>query len=371
MPVVVLRGEPYAMGHAHGLRYRAQVHASVANLMAFIESKVPNFPWRLSFIRWRLSAAYAGMKPYIPAAYQEELRGLADGAGVPLAELERLHALPEVAAIWCTNSVAYGRATRDGRLLHLRNLDWAIHSDVQRHAAVFVRHPADGRPSVSIGYFGFIGALTGINDVGISIGQIGADTADQGMRGIPMPFLIRRVLEASSDLPTAVRVIETAPRTAGFHYVIADAVRRQGVAVETTRRHCAVLWAGDEAARDVAYAVRIPDVTVRADPALDPAIRNLQRASGGEPGQAGIEPPKGSAYEVRYRRHARLIQEMYGHLDPEGMMTIARAVAPPSNVHSVVFAYPEMWVATARGATPAAQQPYHHYDLTALFALAE
>lgn len=89
---------------------------------------------------------------------------------------------------------------------------------------------------------------------------------------------------------------------------------------------------------------------------------------GVKPSQSGIEPPKGKAYDVRYRQHALLIQEMYGHLDPEGMMTIAKAIAPPSNVHSIVFAYPEMWVATARGAVPAAQQPYFRYDLKALFA---
>lgn len=371
LPVVVLRGEPYAMGYAQGSRYRAQVQASVANLTAFVESKLPAFPWRLAFIRWRLSAAYAQMRPFIPAAYREELRGLAAGSGVPLAELERVHALPEVAAIWCTSGVAFGRATKDGRLLHLRNLDWAIHSDVQRYAALFVRHPTHGQATVVAGYFGFIGVLSGINESGISAGQIGADTEDQTIQGMPMPFVLRQALEEAGDLAAAAQVVQRAPRTAGFHYVFADARRRQAVVLETTRHHCAVFWAGDEAAKEVPYAVRMPDVLVRADPALDPEVRETQRCSGGRPGRPGLEPPTGSAYEIRYRQQALLMQEQYGRLDPEAMIAIARAIAPKSNVQSIVFADPDLWIATARGTTPAAQQPYLHYDLKELFARAE
>ncbi len=81
-----------------------------------------------------------------------------------------------------------------------------------------------------------------------------------------------------------------------------------------------------------------------------------------------MTPPKGPAYDVRYKRHALLLRKSYGRLTPHTMMDVARAIAPPSNVQSIVFAYPEMWVANAHGPLPAAQQPYHRYDLIALFA---
>ena len=45
---------------------------------------------------------------------------------------------------------------------------------------------------------------------------------------------------------------------------------------------------------------------------------------------------------------------------------IARSVAPTSNVQSVVFAWPDLWVANAQGTTPAAQTPYHHLSATRL-----
>ena len=371
LPIVVLSGDPYALGYAHGSRYRSQVQASVANILAFVESQAPKVPFQGRFVRWRLSSYFAQMRPFIPPAHLEELRGLADGAGVPVAELERIHALPEIASAWCASSVAYGPATLGGRLIHLRNLDWAIHSDIQRYAAVFVYFPQGRRPFVSLGYFGFLGVLSGVSDLGISVGQIGAKTVDQTFQGLPMPFLLRRVLEESEDLETAVHLIEDAPRTGGFHYVVADALRRRAVALETTREHCAVFWAGDVQARGVPYALPTPQVIVRADPALDPVVRERQRCSKGDPARPGLEPPGGSAYEVRYRQHTLLIREQYGRLDPQGMIAVAQTIAPPSNVQSILFAFPEMWVANARGTTPAAQQPYVRYDLTALFQMPE
>ncbi|MBI4313210.1 MAG: neutral/alkaline non-lysosomal ceramidase N-terminal domain-containing protein [Candidatus Omnitrophica bacterium] len=364
LPVVVLEGDAYARGLAHGSRYRAQVRASVANILHFVEQEAPPIPFlRAGFVRWRLTTYFDQMKPHIPKDVLEEMRGLADGSGVPLPELERVHALPEIASVWCSNSAVYGPATRDGRLIHLRNLDWAIHSDAQRYSAIFVHRPAQGHAYASVGFFGFVGVLSGVNDAGISVGQVGAQTIDKTIRGVPMPFLLRDILLHTGDLETAVQKVQKAPRTSGFHYLFADALRKKAVALETTRKHCAVFWAGDEEARNVPYAVPIASAIVRADPALDPTVRNLQRCAKGDPSRPGLEPPGGKAYDVRYRQHSLMIQERYGQWDPERMIEVAKAIAPPSNVHSIIFAFPQMWVATAEGGARAADQPYVRYDL--------
>lgn len=43
------------------------------------------------------------------------------------------------------------------------------------------------------------------DEKGISVAQIGAKTVDKTLRGIPMPFLLRRVLEEASDLEEAIK----------------------------------------------------------------------------------------------------------------------------------------------------------------------
>ncbi|MCM8812097.1 MAG: C45 family peptidase [Candidatus Omnitrophica bacterium] len=366
IPVLFLSGSPYEMGYQHGSLMPRQVKASVDNVMAFIKREV-GIPMMGTWLAYRkLDQTWAAMKPHVPASFLEEMRGLADASGIPLKTLERVHALPELMATTCAAFAAFGRATRDGRMVHIRNLDWAIQSDVQRYAAVFVHHPKNGKRFVSLGWLGFTGVISGINEEGIAVGEIGSETVDQDMKGTPMPFLLRRVLQESEELEEAVEIIRTAERTTGYNYLFSDAQTKRAVALETTKSHCAVFWIDQEP--EAPYRISVENVIFRADTAFDPQVRDLQTASKGDPDKPGLESPEGSgAYETRYKGQGLLLRQFYGQVDPEIGMSIARAIAPKSNVQSVVYAFPKLWVANARGRDPAATQVYHEVDLAPLF----
>lgn len=365
--VVSLSGTPYEMGRQHGETLRDEVRASVGQVLGYFRRYL-RIPWMRTWLvnAW-LERGWRQAKPFIAPEVFEELRGLADGSGVPLAELYRLHAVPD-RTYSCSNFAAWGRATDGGRLIHLRNLDWNIQAGLQRFAVLFIVRPNGKRAYVSPGWAGFIGVLTGINDAQVSIGQVGAETADATFRGEPMAFLMRRVLEESDRLDEAVELVRAARRSVGVNYVIAQAGARRGVALETTHSAARVFEADDPAEHEIAYARPIADAVFRADTAVDPAIRDRQWASGGDPTRPGAEEPQGSsAYDTRYLGQAAGLMAHYGRLDVQGARAIAAAVAPGSNVQSVIFAWPELWVANAQGVTPAARSRYHRFDLEALF----
>jgi len=356
LPVLILRGSPYDMGYQHGSLLRREVRASVKNIMEFADRRLRVPGIGRMIVRGKLDRAWSKMKPFVPDRYLEEMQGLADGAAIPLRTLQRVHAIPDITSVTCASAAAAGAATRDGRLIQIRNLDWAIQSGIQRYAVLLVHHPKTGRPFVNISWLGFIGVISGINRQGISVAEIGAETQDTNLQGIPMPFLLRRVLEESDDLAQAVKIIQTGPRTVGYNYVIADAKARNAVALETTRQHFAAFWMDKEA-------------IVRSDWALDPQVRDLQLTCNGNPSKPGLESPSGvSSYEIRYRGQAELLKQFHGRLDPEIAMAIARAIAPPSNLQSVVYAYPQIWVANARGRRPAATGVYQQVDLEDFFS---
>ena len=365
-PVIVLSGTPYEMGRQHGTALREEVQASVRRVLSYFRRYL-KVPWVGPLaVNWWLDRVWSDAYRFIPPAYLEELRGLADGSGVPLAELERLHAIPD-RTYSCSNFAAWGRATTDGRLIHVRNLDWNIQAGIQRSPVVFVVRPEGAHAFVNVGWAGFIGVLSGVNDARISIGQVGAETVEMTFRGEPMVFLMRRVMEEADDVDEAARLIRRATRTVGVNYVVADAKAKRALAIETTRRHVRVFEADDPAEHAVSYARPMADAVFRADAAMDPAIRDRQLASHGEPSRPGLEPPGGSAYDVRYLGQAAGLQAHFGRLDPAAARSIARAVAPDSNVQSVIVAWPDLWVANARGMTPAARTAYHHLDLEELF----
>ena len=372
LPVVTLRGSPYEIGYQHGTLLRDEVRAAVADTLAFARRHYLRVPLIGAWIVNRVLDVVADMeRPHIPADDLVELQGVADGSGVRLQDLQRILAFADLSSSGCSSFVAFGRATADGRLLHGRNLDWNIQAGIQRHAVIFVVHPAgrERRSFVSVGYAGFIGVLTGINSRGISVAQIGAATADRTLRGMPMPLLLRQVLERAASLDEAIAIVRNAPRTVGYNYVFADAKRKLAGVLETTKTLCAAFAPNDPREASVAYAITVPDAVFRADTALDAAVRERQWASKGNPKQPGLEPPGGSAYEVRYRGQGERLREHVGALTTDDALAIMKAVAPPSNVQSVVFAYPDLWVANARDLAPAATQPYHHFNVRSLMGL--
>ena len=366
LPVLHLSGTPYEIGYQHGSLMPREVRASLRTVMAFVDREV-GIPLIGKWLACKkLDQAWSKMKPFVPQEYLEEMEGLSAGAGIPLETLQRVHALPELMSTTCSGFAAFGDATKGGRLIQIRNLDWAIKSDVQRYAALFVYRPKEKRPFVSIGWLGFIGVVSGISENGISIGEIGSDTTDQDLKGIPMPFLLRRVLEKSGDLKEAANIVMDAPRTGGYNYLFADAKAKQAVAIETTKRHYAVFWTDQEP--EAPYRVPVKNAIFRSDTSFDPIVRNLQISSCGDPSKPGLESPVGSgAYDIRYRGQGLLLRKFYGAIDPETAMAIARAIAPKSNVQSVVYAYPQIWVANAEGRKPAATRPYQEISLEELF----
>ena len=361
-----LDGSPYELGYQHGRLLKDEVRQSVGQVLGYFRGYLKLPVLGSLAANWWLDRPWIQAMPFVPGDALEELRGLAEGAGVPVRELWRLHAIPD-RTYACSNFAAWGRATAGGRLIHARNLDWNIRAGIQQHAAVFVVRPTGQQAFVNVGWAGFIGVLSGINEQQVSIGQIGAATVDATWKGMPMVFVMRQVLERASTLGEAVRIIQDAPRTVGANYVIADAKVPTALAVETTHRRVSAFEADDPKEQGVSYAAPLGDCVFRADTAVDPQIRDWQVASGGNPKTPGLEPPTGSAYAVRYLGQGEGLRQRYGRLDAAGAIAIAKTIAPDSNVQSVVFAWPIMWVANAQDTPPAAKTTYHELDLEDLF----
>src|SRR3989338_6880658 len=115
-PVVHLSRTPHELRRRHGERPREEVEAWVGRVLRYFRAylKIPLI--RGWLVNGWLDSAWGQAKPFIPPEYLEELRGLADGAGVPLRQLYRLHAIPD-RTYSCANFAAWGRATAGGRLI--------------------------------------------------------------------------------------------------------------------------------------------------------------------------------------------------------------------------------------------------------------
>ncbi len=216
--VLKLWGTPYQMGYAHGTLCADEIKG-------FVKRIILAMCLGMNTDEAQLDAAWAQMAPFVPERYLQELKGLSDGSGVPLVDIQRAHAIPDLSEFHCTFFAAWGSATADHHLHQIRALDYAMAAGLQNCPALIVSRPAGGQRFVNVGWLGFIGVVSGMNDRHLALSEIGDHFGDEHetLAGEPMPFLMRQVLEEAGDLATAIRLFSQAKRTSSFLYCVSDA----------------------------------------------------------------------------------------------------------------------------------------------------
>ncbi|MBN2311315.1 MAG: hypothetical protein JXR94_20225, partial [Candidatus Hydrogenedentes bacterium] len=321
--VLHLKGTPYEMGYQHGFLARDRVSDAMALFDGLLGLARKETGMPRAAVEFVLDWVYAGCAPHIPERHRRELEGLADGAGVDLQMLRRFHVLSVLSERDCSVFAVFGKATGNGHVFHGRNFDWNMSLGLQDNAALILYKPEGMVPFASAGYLGTVGILSGMNMEGIAVGQVGAINTDGRHRGIPLMFLLRRILEEAHDVDDATRIIQNARRTVGYNYLVADGDAAEARAYETSAHYCAVFTDNDPKEALVEYAIPIDDAVFRADTAMDQNVRRHQRCAKGYPNM-----PYGSqSYDGRYKPMATMIREGYGAIDQAAALAIVKAVA--------------------------------------------
>jgi isopenicillin-N N-acyltransferase like protein len=334
-PVLHLKGTPYEMGYQHGALLKDSVRQNMHNILE-VEAQKEIHLGPLSIKPRLLMGAIPRLeRPYVPDRYINELNGLAAGAGLKPEDAVAGNFLPEL--FHCSGFAIMNSATADSTLYHGRVLDYAVGWRLQEHAVLIVAEPEGGIPFVNVSYAGFIGSVTGMNARHVSIGEMGGGGAGHWL-GMPMPLLVREVLEKAGDLDAAVSVFRDHPRTCQYFYVVADGNSNRAVGMQAT-------W--DE------FHTVAPG---QADPLLAKPVKDCVLLSAGK----------------RYDELVSRAKAGLGKFDAAGALHLMDCpVAMKSNLHDVLFApaSTKLWVANASAdCRPAAEQPYHEFQLTELLA---
>lgn len=272
-------------------------------------------------------------RPFIQPAYFEEMRGLAEGAGVSLELVQMMNIFPEF--FHCSGVALMGDATKDGTLLHARVLDYMVGVGLQDEAVVMAVDQPEKNRFVTVGYLGFIGSVTGMNEHQVAIGEMGG--AGQGdWDGIPMSLLIRQGLEDFSTLAEVETFMRESPRTCEYYYVLSDGKGPSAIGIAATPEKFETFAPGE--------------FHEQLQQPVDHAV--LLSGSG------------------RYEKLVERVKAEYGTIDRDSLIEIIkRPVAMKSNLHNVIFEPQNLHlvVADASRNGPACNEPYRSYSWNVLF----
>lgn len=330
--VVHLWGNPEQIGRAHGQLLADEARRCVDSTLYLVglAHAVRQGTWLPDDLR----GAWARLRPHIPQAHLREAEALAEAAGIDPQVMQLTQVFPEL--FHCSGFAVMDSATADGKLYHGRVLDYMTHIGLQHVNTVFVMQPEDRLAFVNVGYAGFIGSVTGMNDQQISLGEMGgAGLGDWD--GVPMATLMRRALEECRTLDEVQQLWTESPRTCEYFYVWADGKTRQAVGVAATPEKIEFIHPG------------------QTHPLLGEGIRDALLLSRGERLDALCERVEGQ----------------HGQIDVQAALGLmARPVAMKSNLHNVLFVPEdlELFVAHADSRRRAYDRPYVRMNLGELLA---
>jgi hypothetical protein len=330
--VLHLEGSYYDMGFQHGTLMKDEIVQAAARIMA-----IGNISWKGNFAE-SLDEAWNRTSPHLPEKYKEELKGMADATGLPLADVQRFTIFPEL--FHCSGFALWGKATADGELLHGRVLDYMRSAGLDQWALVIIQKPQGANAFVNVAYSGLVGSVTGMNDQQVGVGEMGGGGAGK-WDGMPMTFLVRECLESGNTLDDVMRIMRDTPRTCEYYYVISDAKADNG--------------------RGKGYGVAaFPESVKFIGPnEFDERLPH--------PYEDAVLLSAGDRYECLAARAGK----MYGKFTPQTALDLmARGVSMTSNMHNALYKPKtmEIWVANSTVRQPACNLPYRHYDIRALMA---
>jgi len=216
--VLLVAGSPYEMGYQQGKLLGKECRGLIEKILFF--TRAAESSGAKDFLKdGSFEQALARSGKFIDRRFYEEMKGLSDGAGISFRDVKLANIFPEL--FHCSGFALFGNATEKGKLLHGRILDYMTEVGLQDYAVVTVAKPNGYNAFVTIGYTGFIGSVTGMNAKQITVGEMGGEGGD-AWDGMPMSFLMRKVLEEADTLEEAVGIFEKTPRTCEYYYVVSD-----------------------------------------------------------------------------------------------------------------------------------------------------
>jgi isopenicillin-N N-acyltransferase like protein len=181
-----------------------------------------------------------------------------------------------------------------------------------------------------------LGTVTAMNEKGLAMGEMGG-RGEGKWDGLPMSFMMRRVMEECTTVEEAVALMKKTPLTCDYYYILSDKNKSMRGIVATTGSPLEVLKPGEQ-------HKLLPPV------------------------------PEDCVYFSRGKRAKLLgkrLHENFGKIDAEKMIEIIKyPVAMRFNIHNAVF-LPEsltFYFADAEDKTLACFMPYYKLNIKELIS---
>lgn len=214
-----VEGNPLERGIAKGKLTEKLMYEQEKVFVSKIEELVPS-KFQQKIVRGFLRYFNRELDEYVTDEYKAEIYGISQFTSTDFDFVAPLywrtlyfhaahdigHALQDLAMVGCTSFAAWGNHTADGKLILGRNFDFYINEEFVENKIVAFIHPDEGYKHAIITWPGFVGAVSGMNEKGLTV-TINAGKSSIPLKAkTPISIVTREILQYASNIEEAISI---------------------------------------------------------------------------------------------------------------------------------------------------------------------
>lgn len=250
-----LEGDPLERGYIAGVLTDSLVVWQERVFINQLHKIIPSNTY-LSFLKYLIVCFNVNIHNAIPEENKEEIYGISQSAthefdfiGTPYQRILNYHGahdlghmLQNLGMIACTSFAVWDEKTSDGNLLVGRNFDFYFGDDFSKEKIIAFVRPDTGYCHAFITWGGMMGAVSGMNEMGLTV-TINAANSDIYLKtATPVSILARNILQYASDIKDAIKITEKYKIFVSEQFLIGSAKDNKAIVIEKTPHSQAVYF---------------------------------------------------------------------------------------------------------------------------------
>lgn len=197
-----------------------------------------------NFLKWYNRKLYLN----VPEEYQTEIYGVSqytshDYDAIASQYLRNLylhaahdigHALQDLALVGCSSFAAWGEKSEDGNLILGRNFDFYVNDAFAKDKIVAFIKPKTGHPFMMVTWPGMIGAVSGMNQEGLTVTINAGKSKIPLIAKTPISVLTRQILQYATNIDEAIAIAKKTTVFVSESIMVGSANDNKAVLIEVS-----------------------------------------------------------------------------------------------------------------------------------------
>jgi len=242
-----VEGKPYERGVINGKLTKELVVKQEDYFTAQIAKFIPSKFYR-SFLKYFVAWFNRNLDENVTEEDKEEIYGISQSASDKYqyigSNYQRIlnyhgahdigHALQGMELVGCTSFGTWDTRSQDSTMIVGRNFDFYVNDDFARDKIVAFYNPSQGNKFMTVTWGGFIGAVSGMNDKGLSVTINAAKSVVPTSAATPVSLVAREILQYAGNIKEATAIAKKRKMFVSESFLVASAYDKKAVVIEKT-----------------------------------------------------------------------------------------------------------------------------------------